>query len=276
MAEHICVSSLRFKHALYPRADMSSSNLARLKDAISMGAVLPPVIVEDSTKYIIDGWHRVTAIKELHGNEAFIDVELREYASQAEAFEDAIVLNAGHGMRVSPSDYGAIQQRAAALGLEQKRIAVALKVPIVRLHRSAPGRHAVAKSGGSSGWANNRTGPATSIQSPEQRRMALASVEHDDAVMGALRGLAESMTPESEIGPGHLSERMRIVQSARKSGSGLRDALLATAALFVWWAARTKADDAEQASCRECGSPMLAKSGDGLCGFCRDETEQAA
>jgi ParB-like chromosome segregation protein Spo0J len=275
MSERVCVSSLRFHHALYPRAGIAPGNVSRLKEALSMNATLPPVIVWRDGSQIIDGWHRVTAVKELHGDEAYIEVEWRDYPSKAEAFEDAILLNAGHGQRISPSDFATIQKRAQALGLEQKRIAVALKVPVVKLHRSAPGRVIAKATPSGSGWRVNAQGPSPVYQSPEQRRMAVASVQHDQSVLTALRDLAERMTPQSEAGPGHLAAHMRSVQEARKNGVGLRDALLSAAGLFVWWAARTQADDAGT-PCRRCGAPLLAAAPDGLCGFCQEELEQAA
>lgn len=98
---------LVFDWNLWPRyqsEDLDSTNIRRLKSAIVAGIKLPPVIVNCKDNRIIDGFHRVTSYLSLYGDEAEIEVEYRDYKTEADMFVDSAKLNNQHGLPLSPRD----------------------------------------------------------------------------------------------------------------------------------------------------------------------------
>lgn len=73
------------------------------KEAMSAGAVMPPIVVAlvDGSLYILDGWHRVNAARDLSYSE--IEAEIIEM-SEAEAIWRAASANQSHGLRRSNAD----------------------------------------------------------------------------------------------------------------------------------------------------------------------------
>jgi len=92
---------------LWPRDSvqvLDYTNVSRMREALKNGYKLPPVIADKKSLRIVDGFHRTSAVLSVFGNDADIDVILREYESEKDIFEDAIKLNAYQGLPLSPKD----------------------------------------------------------------------------------------------------------------------------------------------------------------------------
>src|SRR5208283_55156 len=61
----IALSELILDPEIYPRAEVSSMNVSSIKNALRAGITLPPIIIDKKSRRIIDGAHRVTAMKSL-------------------------------------------------------------------------------------------------------------------------------------------------------------------------------------------------------------------
>jgi hypothetical protein len=230
------IKDLTLDWEMYPRESVSLANITSLRDALSVGAKLPPIVAWKGTGRVVDGWHRVQACRFHYGEDYPIRVDWREYQSPREAFIDSVALNATHGRRLQSGDWERIYARAQLLKIPHDQLTGATKVPIKKL-RKAGQTTKVAK-----GFAARTT---------QNDRLAAVRAEHvhDQSVIAALEELARRMTPEAEIGPSNVNEYMKRVADARKTGDEMevRLALLDVAALFVWWAARTGRKEREAA-----------------------------
>lgn len=115
--------------AIYPRHVVDDANVARLVRALEAGHVLPPIVAEDVSKRIVDGWHRTRAYYRVLGPTGVADVDLRHYATEADLILDAIELNAGHGRQLDKMDQARCVLLAERAGIELVRIAAALHQP---------------------------------------------------------------------------------------------------------------------------------------------------
>jgi hypothetical protein len=89
---------------LYPRHKISDSNVSQLVEAIKAGAILPPIILDEKTLKVIDGWHRVEAYRKVNGETAEVDVELHKYETKQAMFIDAVKRNAIQGYKLTTWD----------------------------------------------------------------------------------------------------------------------------------------------------------------------------
>lgn len=122
------ISGLKLEHGLYPRHSVDSYHVKQLTEALRAGADFPAVVVEKATGRVVDGFHRISAVREVYGGEALIEALERVYECEEDLFLDAVRLNAGHGRRLAPYD----QARCAAIGqrlsVDRSRLADALSV----------------------------------------------------------------------------------------------------------------------------------------------------
>lgn len=109
---------------IYPRHAVDSSHVGDIARAVEAGKELPPIIADQATKRIVDGFHRRRAYDRLGITD--VEVELRSYASEADLLSDAVELNSSHGRPLDSQD----QTRCALLlskhGVSTQRIAVVL------------------------------------------------------------------------------------------------------------------------------------------------------
>jgi hypothetical protein len=113
---------------LYPRTSVESYAIASICDAMAAGAAMPPIVVCDDTKKIIDGLHRSRAKTRSDGPGATIKAEMRHYASDKERFLDAVKRNASHGVKLDTYDRAHCAIIAERLGIAQRAIAEVLQV----------------------------------------------------------------------------------------------------------------------------------------------------
>ena len=122
------VSGLVLDRELSPRARLGSNHVRQLAEAIRAGATLPPIVVEQETSRVVDGFHRVEAHRRVHGREALVEAEERDYANEGEMFLDAVRLNAAHGSRLASYDQLRCVSIAEQLSIDPSQVAGALSV----------------------------------------------------------------------------------------------------------------------------------------------------
>lgn len=138
-AERVAVASLVQDWDLYPRTSVDPIHVADLLQVLKSGGFLPPVVADRATRKVVDGWHRLAAIRRYVGNDvkAETDVLWRDYQDDAEVFADAIRLNAGHGRKLSPFDRARCIMKAEELGLDPVTIASVLAITIQLLAQAS-------------------------------------------------------------------------------------------------------------------------------------------
>jgi hypothetical protein len=94
--------SLVLDFTLYPRDEVSAQNVAALVEAYTLGNPVPPILVEAKSRRVVDGFHRVNALKKMGRTEA--DVVEKTYKNDGELFADAVRLNAAHGRAFDSDD----------------------------------------------------------------------------------------------------------------------------------------------------------------------------
>jgi len=95
----VWASKLIEDFSIYPRNTVYDGHVTEIKDAIEAGATIPPILVDRSTKRIVDGVHRRRALIRLFGPDAVVAVEYRTYKSEGEIKADAIRTNVGRGSK---------------------------------------------------------------------------------------------------------------------------------------------------------------------------------
>jgi len=97
----ININSLVLDFTLYPRCRVDDQHASYMLESVKAGVELPPVIIDKKSKRVIDGFHRVTAMKrffKLNKKEKpEITAIIKTYKSEADMFLDAMKYNAAHG-----------------------------------------------------------------------------------------------------------------------------------------------------------------------------------
>lgn len=115
---------------LYPRADVDSAHVSHIEDAIDASASIPPPIIDEKSKRIIDGFHRVRAWRRSLGDDGEIDVIVRAYKNEREMFLEAMRLNANHGRNMTSYDRTHAIAKATKMDIDPAEIASALNMSI--------------------------------------------------------------------------------------------------------------------------------------------------
>jgi hypothetical protein len=123
------LASLVEDMSVYPRHTVDDVHVNKLVKALEAGETLPAPVVDQASKRIADGWHRIRAHRRVLGPEGVIDVLLRPYANEKEFLLDAIAMNATHGRSLDKIDYIRCVVLAQSMGIDDIRIAVALHQP---------------------------------------------------------------------------------------------------------------------------------------------------
>jgi len=131
--EYITAKNLKPLGELYPREDPDDLYVATLIEALKSGAELPPLLVDGATKRVVDGLHRLQALRQLRGPDAAVPVILKYYQSQEDLFLDAVAANSKHGRGYGHRDRARCLMLAERMKIEPDRIATALSVTTVGL-----------------------------------------------------------------------------------------------------------------------------------------------
>lgn len=146
-SSRVKVNTLILDQNLWPRRTLSRPNMRRLAEALRLGRPLPPIIADRKTRTVTDGWHRIKAAVLVFGADAEIDVEWRDYDSEADMFLDAARLNARHGEALSPIDQAFCIERAKELKIEVGAIIDALNLTQARVENIRERRFATGPTG---------------------------------------------------------------------------------------------------------------------------------
>jgi hypothetical protein len=128
------VAELIEDFGLYPRSQVDGSHVQKLAEALLAGETLPPIIVDDSGR-LIDGFHRRRAVLRVHGDDAEIEVEVRQYANERERYLDALRLNARHGKGITGAELTGAILKAEHFKLKPKVVASALGIRTERVEK---------------------------------------------------------------------------------------------------------------------------------------------
>lgn len=142
----IKVCDLVFDEELYPRNNIDTANVTALVEALTHGAELPPIVI-DQKKRLIDGVHRWKAYKRLYGDDYEIECIQKRYKKDADAFLDAMRYNGSHGARLDQCDRTRCLIISERLGLTIDLVAGALHVPADKLGALRNDRVATTQSG---------------------------------------------------------------------------------------------------------------------------------
>jgi hypothetical protein len=127
--KQLAVSALVVDFNLYPRNTVQEVHVSDLVRALESGAMLPPIVIEKSTGRIVDGVHRRLAVLKHSGPDTVIDVDARDFKSDAELFLEAVRLNSMHGRKLDRADQTRIVLKLQEFQVPPQSISMALHVP---------------------------------------------------------------------------------------------------------------------------------------------------
>jgi hypothetical protein len=120
---------------LYPRSQVSDNHVADLVAALEAGDILPPPVIDQKSKRIIDGFHRRRAAIKVFGSDALIEVDQRRFKTEADMFVAAVQLNIVHGLRLAKIEQRRVALRLSESGADDDLIGKVLHVPPDRVQR---------------------------------------------------------------------------------------------------------------------------------------------
>jgi hypothetical protein len=100
----VFIADLVLDYEIYPRQTVDATHVSHLCQAIASGTEIPPIIICKKTNRVIDGFHRIMAIKKLYGEDADVEVVKKQYKNEAHTLLDAIKYNADHGRKLDRCD----------------------------------------------------------------------------------------------------------------------------------------------------------------------------
>lgn len=121
-------SELNRDESVYPRTAIDDEHVFSMSEAIHSGVTMPPVIACSKTFRVVDGFHRIAAAMNVYGATATVEVLVKDYASDAEIFADAVRYNASHGRNLTLADRARCVDAAARLGIDDAILADAMHV----------------------------------------------------------------------------------------------------------------------------------------------------
>ncbi|HLC28337.1 MAG TPA: ParB/RepB/Spo0J family partition protein [Dehalococcoidia bacterium] len=220
MVKELPIESLIEDFDLYPRTMVSGPHVARLRDALTARITTPPVIVDATSKRIVDGFHRVRAYKQL-GRET-IECEIRMYKNDAELFADAVRLNSGHGRPLGPYEIKKSVETLRRLGVGEKRIIEIVRAPkeriveiVSRFATSTSGHESAVKAAYESDLAGQEM---TADQEVANRKLTgMNPTFHARQILIALRADMARMTPGFVAAMDELCELWEKVRPEQKT-----------------------------------------------------------
>lgn len=124
----IKVGDLKIDMATYPRQCVDNGHVFAMIEAIKVGVKLPPIVIEVDTLRVVDGVHRVTALKEYDGHGAEIECIEKTYVDDREFFLDCLKYNSSHGKNLTRMDRERIVEIGSTLGIDDALLATSLVV----------------------------------------------------------------------------------------------------------------------------------------------------
>jgi hypothetical protein len=131
----IAVSELVEDFDLYPRTAVSSTHVRDIAEAMQAGFTMPPIVADDLTKRVVDGYHRRRAYLRVFGENHLVDVDLRHYGSELELFLEAVEANSYHGTNLNEYENRRVVLRLKDANVADADIARVLHVTPVRVQK---------------------------------------------------------------------------------------------------------------------------------------------
>lgn len=122
------IKSLKLDESIYPRHKVSKHHVGNLKTNILAGAKLPDVIFDKSTKTVVDGFHRITAYKELYGDDYEINAKAIICKDKGEILLESAKINSKHGLKLSAWDMARCINIAEANKISKQLMQEALSI----------------------------------------------------------------------------------------------------------------------------------------------------
>src|SRR5512139_1047022 len=123
------ISSLVEDLTLYPRTQVSSVNVSNIVAALEAGHKVPPIVADEESLRVIDGFHRRRAYLKVLGPDAKIPVTLQHFDSETAMFAAAVELNIAHGLPLQEVERRRIVLRLRELGADDDAVAAVLHMP---------------------------------------------------------------------------------------------------------------------------------------------------
>lgn len=121
------LASLVLDETLHPRHAISNYNIAQLTEALRAGEILPPVLIDNKSGKVIDGFHRIHAFERVFGPDFNVPVIEKSYRSKRAMLEDAIAANVGRGQDLTRWDHTRCIELAEEVGMSLNTLAKLLK-----------------------------------------------------------------------------------------------------------------------------------------------------
>lgn len=150
MIKRMKVLELVMDWQLWPRYeanDLDATNINSLKEAMQAGVVLPPIVADESSLRIIDGFHRVSAYLSLYGDSVETDVDLRKYENETEMFIEAARSNNTQGLKLSQKDKVHVMLTLRRKKVPMPRVAEILSIPLEKAKAFLDARTATTEKG---------------------------------------------------------------------------------------------------------------------------------
>jgi hypothetical protein len=131
------MSKLVFDYTVYPRHKISEFNVNDLLRVLQSGGELSPITWDNKTRIIIDGFHRVTALKKYHGNDN--DIKIAGYEidckDKGEMLLKSTELNSKHGLKLSEWDKARCLTLAKEFKVSEELMREVLAIPQERVKK---------------------------------------------------------------------------------------------------------------------------------------------
>jgi hypothetical protein len=131
----IAVAELVFDQSLYPRSKPSLHNIAAIAEAMRAGVKFKPIVVEKKTWRIVDGVHRWTAWKQVHGKDSKIDCDVISESDEGKLLAMSVDLNAEHGLQLAAFERTDCLIRMERLGVTREDALKALRMTELKAER---------------------------------------------------------------------------------------------------------------------------------------------
>jgi hypothetical protein len=131
----IKLADLKLDESLYPRKAVNPFFVHRMLDALD--AQFPPIVIEQSTGRLVDGWHRhqVYLAKGIKDTPAIA----KSYLNDADLFADAVRLNTTHGIPLTAYDLRNAIARLESMGYQRDAISEVVKLPVDKIAEISKG-----------------------------------------------------------------------------------------------------------------------------------------
>lgn len=129
------IADLVYESEYYPRMKTSWLTAYQYAMAMKSGCVFPRITVGNfkGKFYVVDGWHRIEALKLL--GEEYVEATVKNYSSEAEMFADAVRLNTTHGRQLSVQEKARIIDKLKSYNFSLEQISEIVKVPVDKIER---------------------------------------------------------------------------------------------------------------------------------------------